>query len=49
MIDGIINNGKAHDNADKEQKKPSVREKLKQPKQTHIPKKNMPRKAERDI
>lgn len=49
MIDGIINNGKAHDNEDKEQKKPSVREKLKQPKQTHTPKKNMPRKAERDI
>ena len=49
MIDGIINNGKAHDNADKEQKKPSVRERLKQPKQTHTPKKNMPRKAERDI
>lgn len=49
MIDGIINNGKAHDNADKEQKKPSVRERLKQPKQTHTTKKNMPRKAERDI
>ena len=49
MIDGIINNGKAHDNADKEQKKPSVRERLKQPKQTHTPKKHMPRKAERDI
>ena len=49
MIDGIINNGKTHDNADMEQKKTSVRERLKQHKQTHTPKKNPPRKTERNL
>ena len=51
MIDGIINNGKAHDAQDKEQKKPSLRDKIKQhtPPQNASPKKEKPKRVEREM
>ena len=50
MIDGIINNGKAAEES-KEQKKPSLREKLQkhQPPRNTTPKKEKPKRAEREI
>ena len=51
MIDGIINNGKANDAQDKEQKKPSLRDKIKQhtPPQNASPKKEKPKRVEREM
>lgn len=51
MIDGIINNGKAQDSPDREQKKPSLRDKIQQhkPPQRATPQKEKPQRAEMEI
>lgn len=51
MIDGVINNGKAQDTPDREQKKPSLREKIHQhkPPQRATTQKEKPKRAEMEI